>query len=145
MQRKDKIELVITLLLAIILIMVTARALGKKEKGPLETSTMMKTSTNSTIVEADPLYERLEEEAQQMSLKRDPFTKVSEPQESKVPVLQLKGIFWDNQKPTAIINDQIVEVGDKIFGHEVVFIREDRVILNDGLRHFELILEEETK
>ena len=90
MRQKDKIELIITVLLVIILIVFTARALGKKAKSPSETSSSMVMPTNSVIPDTEPLYVRLEEQAQQMQLKRDPFNKVSETQESKTPSLHLK-------------------------------------------------------
>lgn len=52
--------------------------------------------------------------------------------------LMLVGILWSRQKPTAIINNKICEIGTRINGYLVVNIQEDRVILNDGSKDLEL-------
>ena len=54
--------------------------------------------------------------------------------------LLLNGIAWDEIKPTAVIDDQIVEVGGEIDGNKVVRIEPARVVLNDGESDFELRL-----
>ncbi len=56
--------------------------------------------------------------------------------------LKLMGIICDKKASLAIINDNIVKVGDKIGVHTVVDIKLDRVILNNGSRNIELILEQ---
>ena len=45
----------------------------------------------------------------------------------------LKGILWDPQAPTAILNDRVVGVGERVGNWKVMEIRKDRVILSDGL------------
>ena len=55
--------------------------------------------------------------------------------------LLLNGIMWDKEKPMAIINDDVAEIGSKINGNTVVAIKQDRVILYDGASNFELKLE----
>ena len=57
-------------------------------------------------------------------------------------VLQLKGVFLDQETPMALINDEVVSVGDKIGGSVVSAIKEDRVVLNDGKRDFQLLIEQ---
>ena len=98
-----------------------------------------KTSANHS----DPLelFTRLEEETKTLEVKRDPFFK--QPAEiTNKPFLSsefyLSGIVWDKDNPTAIINNKIVKIGAEIAGSTVVNIKEDRVILNDGIRNFEL-------
>lgn len=59
-----------------------------------------------------------------------------------IPKLILNGIVWDKKNPKAIINGEIVNVGDKVDESTVVDIRLNRVILNDGTENFELKLEE---
>ena len=71
---------------------------------------------------------------------RNPFTF-----EEKSPVIQkaslsLNGIAWDKEKPQAVINGRIVGVGDTVAGQRVVSIKQDRVILNDGVSNIELHL-----
>ena len=48
--------------------------------------------------------------------------------------------MWDKEKPIAIINGEIIKVGDNVGGNIVVDIKQDRVILNDGAKDFELKL-----
>ena len=55
-------------------------------------------------------------------------------------ILELKGILWDDQNPKAVINEDIVAVGDLVGGSLVVDIRKDRVVLYDGSSDFELHL-----
>jgi hypothetical protein len=43
----------------------------------------------------------------------------------------LKGIFWDSQKPFAIIGDSVVREGDDIEGKKVIKIDKDSVVLED--------------
>lgn len=48
--------------------------------------------------------------------------------EIKLPTMNLQGWTWGYQ-PRAIINDQVVEKGDKVSGAEVLEIRKEGVIL----------------
>ena len=50
----------------------------------------------------------------------------------------LNGILWDEEAPQAIINDNVVGIGDEIRGNTVVDIKEDRVVFSDGYSNFEL-------
>lgn len=54
--------------------------------------------------------------------------------------LILGGIMWDKEKPFAIINDEIVKIGDGIGDNIVIEIKQDSVILNGGGKDFELRL-----
>ncbi|ODS30477.1 MAG: hypothetical protein SCARUB_04417 [Candidatus Scalindua rubra] len=71
---------------------------------------------------------------------RDPFLLPQEPAKTSTR-LNLNGIIWDEEDPIAIINDNFIEIGDKIEKNTVVDIKEDSVILNDGANDFELRLE----
>ena len=53
----------------------------------------------------------------------------------------LTGIIWDEKSPKALIDDDIVGIGDKWGGNTVIDIKQDRVILNDGTKDFELRLQ----
>jgi len=73
------------------------------------------------------------------SWSRDPFST------SPAPIKgyggpTLEGIIWDKENPMAVINDNIVKIGDKVSGNTVVDIKQDKVILNDGTKDFELRL-----
>lgn len=63
------------------------------------------------------------------------FDKIAKP---KQETLTVNGIVWDKEHPMVIINNEIIGVGDKIDGNTVVEIKENSVILNDGMRDFEL-------
>lgn len=74
------------------------------------------------------------------SWQRSPFI------EAKVSVtglykLTLNGIVWDEENPRAIINGQIVSVGDVMEGITIVEIKKDGVVLNDGVKNFEVKIE----
>jgi len=53
----------------------------------------------------------------------------------------LTGILWDEVKPLAIIDGEVVKKGDKVGSKVIVDIKEDRVILSDGQEFFEVKLE----
>jgi len=68
---------------------------------------------------------------------RNPFTlgAVENPKETI-----LEGIIWDDANPQAVINGNIVSVGDKTASGTVVEIKPSSVILNNGTDQFELKL-----
>lgn len=55
--------------------------------------------------------------------------------------LVLNGIFAKGKIYKAMIGDTIVTKGDKVGSNTVVGVQKDKVILNDGTKDFELILE----
>lgn len=54
----------------------------------------------------------------------------------------LIGIMWDKENSIAIINGNIVKIGDKVSENTIVDIKQDKVIFNDGSKNFELKLEQ---
>jgi len=70
---------------------------------------------------------------------RNPFS-ISGARIMRLGALTINGILWDKKNPLAIINEEIVKVGDKVDGNTVVGIEQDRVILNDGSKDIELLL-----
>ncbi len=52
--------------------------------------------------------------------------------------IELEGIMWDEKTPCAIINGRVVKAKDRIGDNEVVEIKKDRVILNDGKNLIEI-------
>jgi type IV pilus assembly protein PilM len=59
-----------------------------------------------------------------------------------VPEIVLTGIFWDKEKPLAIINGKVVGQGQSAGNKKVVEIKPDRVILSDGRNLSEIRLKE---
>ena len=57
-------------------------------------------------------------------------------------VLALGGIVYDEKDSYALINNQLLHIGDEVNGNRVVDIQQDRVILNDGNKDIELKLEQ---
>jgi hypothetical protein len=56
--------------------------------------------------------------------------------------LKLKAITLGGERPYALINDQILQVGDEISGKRVAKIESDNVTLEQGGRTFTLLLGE---
>lgn len=80
----------------------------------------------------------LEEQHRQMM---EPQARPAGPVTRKDPLerLQLQGIFWGTPQPQAIINRQILSVGDEIEGARVVSIGKEGVVLS--LEGREVVLE----
>src|SRR3989338_4390687 len=147
---KDKIQLGITGVLIIILSVLLARAMsGKKQNQPalVENAVSQSKVTVPSVPEGtegtkeESLYAKLVNETRDLEFGRDPFSKQPVTTSGSSQELHLSGILWDDVTPTAIINDEIVAVGSRIQGGRVVDIRKDKVILEEGDYHIELILE----
>ena len=76
------------------------------------------------------------------SWSRDPFTP-GDISAIKISELTLNGIIWDRVEPHAIINNEIVRIGDKVSNYTIVDITHNKVVINDGFNNFELRLERE--
>ena len=81
--------------------------------------------------------ERLAKKTEFVSWGKNPFA-LKEVKIETISKLSLNGIMWDEESPKAIVNDEIIGVGDKIDENTVVDIKKDSVILNDGISDFEL-------
>ncbi|OGW94250.1 MAG: hypothetical protein A3G36_05480 [Omnitrophica bacterium RIFCSPLOWO2_12_FULL_45_13] len=82
--------------------------------------------------------ERRAKRSEFKSWKRNPFVPVGG---APIPAnLILSGIIWNKENPKAVIGDAIVAKGGKISGNTVLDIQQDRVILTDGTKDFELKL-----
>ncbi len=88
------------------------------------------------------LYRQLEEKTKDLALNRDPFTRgrVSTKQTIESSGPALSGIIWDEKSPRAVINNQIIRVGDTIGKNVVIEITPDSVTLDDGSRYLKLSL-----
>ncbi|MEW6075084.1 MAG: hypothetical protein AB1530_02150 [Candidatus Omnitrophota bacterium] len=81
---------------------------------------------------------------------RDPFVSIidlakEEAQRTTkidLPGVALRGIIYSDAKAVAIVNDELVMAGDNWSGYKVEDIRPDRVIFNDGMRSYELIMQQ---
>jgi hypothetical protein len=71
---------------------------------------------------------------------RSPFVWPEQERGAKVN-FSLAGIVWDAQQPSALVNGEVVHVGDEIEGARVTAIEPARVTLNNGAQDIILNLE----
>ena len=138
MQKKEKIQVLVTGLLLIVFLFALAMSLSKGKtknfKSPVGSQLAVEGKPAGSVT-----YHNLMEEAKKLDLKRDPFS--AAPIDSYQDP-QLQGILWDEKNPSAVINGRVVSVGSKIDGNLVVEIKQDRVTLNNGFDIIELIMGE---
>lgn len=135
--------------LAIILFLILALISCKKEPLKVEEKDSLKKKAMARAVSFKPEEEKFLYASHD---KRDPFVPLVDKKGRPVAVLEggiqfkisdlsLEGIIWDETKPLAIINDQVVGCGDKVSGVTVVKIERDKVILNYQNESFDLKME----
>lgn len=147
MEKKEKIQIAVTAALAVVLLVLLGRPfIAPKLKAPKAPLVAQPIAPPEPAVapESASVFEQLKEEASRLKLGRDPFNKPVGPAANAGPVLS--GIVWDPREPAAIIDGQIVRIGDMLASpavEKVVDIGKNHVILNDGTRNLELKLETE--
>ena len=135
-------------LLVLFFIVQSFKGKGKSNSSSREGAKNAGSSEQKTAAENNNtagLFAKLQEETKTLEMKRDPFFKQMIDPANKSSVssdLSLSGIVWDQDNATAIINNTIVKIGSEIAGNTVINIKEDRVILNDGVRNFELKIDQ---
>lgn len=68
-----------------------------------------------------------------VEISRSPFNEQARPVEAvNLEALHLTGITWQNDSSTAIINDEVVRIGDRVKDMQITDILPDMVILSDG-------------
>ena len=75
--------------------------------------------------------------ASELNWNRDPFTRG---RTGAVGGFTLSGILWDTQQPIAIINGQMLQVGEELDGYRVADIGQDHVSLTDGTHTYQLLI-----
>ncbi len=93
-------------------------------------------------IKDDKFYERLSRVAEALPIDRDPFSFAYIGPKSSRDGLELTGILWEGTKPTAIVNQTFLGVGDSTDQFSVVKISQDRVVLKDKTGEFELRLKQ---
>lgn len=79
-----------------------------------------------------------------VKVKRNPFTSVFKPVEKgKEKVYNLTGIIATGRQPTAIINDEVYKIGDKVYNKLVKQISNNMVVLSDGTESIVLTLQDD--
>jgi len=135
---KKRLEIIITLALCIIFLAVSMRAVSaarKKTKGKI--AVQMPSQGVVSIAVNPPLTEVSEDK---LSWVKDPFSGKLYSSSSEME-LRLEGILWDPKKPAAIINGEVVKIGDVLAGgSRIVAIKQNMVVVNDGMRNIEIKL-----
>jgi len=148
MRKKDLIELGITGVLVIIMILAFANAAKKARSRSYINNTQslpmeqgLKVDSKVNKMDSVSPYDVLVKKADELVLKRDPFTGAVITADKKVEAtLSLSGILWDKSRPLAVINGKIAKVGDRVDNSVIVDIKQDRVILSDGSGYQEVRL-----
>ena len=78
------------------------------------------------------------ERAAQLAWGRDPFMRGA--RAGQASGLTLSGVLWDPNQPMAIINGQMVHVGDELEGYRILEITQDRVSVTDGTQTLQLLV-----
>lgn len=75
------------------------------------------------------LQEKLKDKAENLSWGGDPFIlgRAGKTQAGPLSGITLIGIIWDEKNPCALINNEVVKIGDKIDDCTVIEIRQDSV------------------
>lgn len=136
---KKQVELIITgaaILIFIVLLVNTFTKSKRPSPPPTPVSRPAPEEVEPTLARrVKPELEKKRE----LDWRRDPFglEKIIVEGEEAIQLI-LKGIIWDEEKPFAIINEVVVNKGDKIEGNTVIEIKRDSVILSNGLKKFTL-------
>ena len=149
MRKKDLIQLGIIGILVIVLILAlgnlskTTRKRNLKNVLPKAVNLAGVSSSQIDKTDSRSLYAVLEQQSKSIELKRDPFTAAPITSEKVLQSgVDLTGILWDQDKPLAIIDGEIVKKGAHVGNKTIIDIKRDRVIFSDGVILSELKLEQ---
>lgn len=135
MQNKKLIVLVVLGVLAIFSLFHGIFTSSKTRRPPQARESDIQAERKVPMTEKPILTQRVTKRTNYSSWGRNPFT-LQETSFKAFKGLILDGIMWEKEKPLAIINNDIVKIGDNVSGNIVVDIKQDRVILNDGAKNF---------
>lgn len=139
MQNKKLIVLAVLGILAIFSLFYGIFTPSRMRRPPQATESDIQAERKVLLVEKAILTQRVTKRTNYASWGRNPFT-LQKTSSKAFKSLILDGIMWDKEKSLAIINDEIVKIGERIGDNIVVEIKQDSVILNDGTKDFELKL-----
>jgi hypothetical protein len=168
MEQKDTKKIIILGILILIIVPIWIRALKPRGKriasaprtAALEGSSPSQAVTPSITNDTEPMKkvapmkidipqdnekEKVQKKRMALPWSRDPFVaqgKLKKKGPSAPTTLHLSGIMWDEKKPAAIINDNIVSAGDEVQGKKIIKIEKDKVILQEDGQEYILRLEE---
>lgn len=140
---KKRLEIIITSVLIVVFVLLAANSCKvlKKRKAPAAPSKPQASQQGLAAPQEknQPAAKPDAASTQQLQWGRDPFSNkvYITIKESKDAAFQVSGIVWDKDKPTAIINNKVCEIGSRVGNFTVMAIRQDRVILSDGFQVIE--------
>ena len=143
MTRPQK-QLLILGVLGVVMVAVYARAFRRAPPQPasgrvdvaVEPPVSPVQETTLAVIQPSEQREVQRQRALLLAWRRDPFTRGAAMEE--MSGLTLSGILWDPNQPIAIINGQMVHVGEEHDGYRIVEIVEDHVSITDGTQIFQL-------
>lgn len=139
MQNKKLMVLAVLGMLAIFSLIYGIVASPKTRRSPQTTAPDIQTEGKVFLTEKPILTQRVAKRTNYVSWGRNPFT-LQKTSSKAFKGLILDGIMWSEEKPMAVINGNIVKIGDTVSQNTVVDIKQEKVILNDGIKDFELQL-----
>ena len=137
LDKKQRTELIITGISVIFLIFLVIGNTQKAQKKKASMITTGKTVASSLLAPISFEEKEIEESVIKEGWGRDPFLFGASTMTSfGLEGLLLNGIVWDKENPYAIINNDVVKIGDKIGDITVVEINEESVVMEeDGEQH----------
>lgn len=135
MDRK-KIELIATIVLAIVFLVFLTNTLRKISKKPKAVPVVEK-----KIAFTKHRKPKTEEEIAPLVWGRDPFVLVETGAVERGAPIVLGGIIWDKKQPKAMINNEIYKIGDKIGNIEIIEIKRNSVIIKEDGKTREISLD----
>lgn len=130
LDKKQKIEVTVTLIGVVFLIFLIIGNVQKARNKKLSIMRAGETVASSMSVPISLEMTEVEESAVKEDWGRDPFSfATSSDSGPGLEGLILNGIMWDAEAPYAIVNSDVVKVGDKLRGMKVTAITENSVVL----------------
>ena len=130
---KKKIEIIITSVLICILIVGLLKLIPAKRVQNMPFTDDVEDESfvleNSTLKTQEKLA-HIEIEASRIDWRRNPFIRGRVSGSSTATSLDLSGIMWDAQTPTAIVGNEVVMEGDVIGKYTVIKINKNNVIIS---------------
>jgi len=136
---KKRLEIIITVVLAAVLIFSWIKTVAKiKERSspvpqPVQAAVapLISTGHSPAVIE----------EVKESSI-RCPFSGKIYSGREEVVDLKLTGIVWDDKRPQALINDNVVQEGSSVGQFKVIKIYKDKVKLGSAIGDFEIKLKQ---
>lgn len=141
---KKRIEIIVTSILGLVFILIAAnscRVLKKRSAAAPSARPAAVIQPQAPVAQPKATLAGQNKTGSSVQLQwgEDPFSgkvylKLTEDKEAEFVV---SGIVWDENRPTAIINNKVCETGSRVGGYTVVAIKQDRLVLSDGFQVFE--------